>query len=126
MDLNTLVWIVQILLALMFAMVGIMKILRPSEELKERYPYVEDFSGNTINLIGVVEIAAAIGLILPMALNILPWLTPLAAAGLVILMLGAMFTHIRRGEYPNTIVNVVLLALSLFVIYGRVIAEPVV
>jgi VIT1/CCC1 family predicted Fe2+/Mn2+ transporter len=56
--------------------------------------------------------------------NILPWLTPLAAAGLVLTILGAMATHLRRSEFPNIIPNLVLLALALVVIYGRFVAVP--
>jgi hypothetical protein len=64
----------------------------------------------------------AIGLILPLLTGILPWLTPVAAAGLVLTMLGAMATHIRRHENQMLVVNLVLLSLAAFVAYGRLAA----
>jgi uncharacterized membrane protein YphA (DoxX/SURF4 family) len=78
-EMNTALWIVQILLALMFFMVGLMKITQPKEKAAERAPYVEDFSQGQLRLIGILEVLGAIGLVLPAATGILPWLTPLAA-----------------------------------------------
>jgi len=86
--------------------------------------YVKDFSPNTIRAIGAVEVLGAIGVVLPMLTGILPWLTPLAAAGLALTMVGAMATHFRRKEYPMILINLVLLALAAFVIYGRFVAFP--
>jgi uncharacterized membrane protein YphA (DoxX/SURF4 family) len=68
--------------------------------------------------IGTAEILAGPGLILPVLTGILPWLTPLAAVGLIIVMLGALIFHIRRKEYPNIGMNLVLLVLAVFVAYG--------
>jgi hypothetical protein len=65
-----------------------------------------------------LEVLGAIGLIVPLLTGILPWLTPLAAIGLVLTMLGAMATHLRRGENQMLAVNLVLL-LAAFVAYGR-------
>jgi uncharacterized membrane protein YfcA len=61
---------------------------------------------------------------LPALTNILSWLTPLAAVGLVIIMLGAIVVHLRRGEIPNTVFNVVLLLLAAVVAYGRLVWAP--
>ena len=121
---NAALWIAQILLALMFFMVGIMKVTQPKEKMAERAPYVEDFSDATIRLIGVLEILGALGLVLPAVTGILPWLTPLAAVGLALTMIGAARTHIRRGENSNVVVNVVILAIAIFTVYGRFFAEP--
>lgn len=118
-------WIVQGLLALAFLMAGIMKATQPREKLLTNMKYVEDFSQNTIRGIGALEFLAAIGLILPMLLNILPILTPLAALGLVMTMIGAIFTHIRRKEYPQISINVILLLMAAFVVYGRLVSLPV-
>jgi hypothetical protein len=60
-----------------------------------------------------------IGLVAPMLTGILPWLTPIAAGGLVLTMLGAMATHLRRGENQMIVVNLALLLLAAFVAYGR-------
>jgi hypothetical protein len=67
-----------------------------------------------------LKILGAIGLILPLALNILPILTPLAAAGLALDMVGAFLTHSRRKELvPMGVMNVILFAMNVFVAFGR-------
>ncbi|MGO9284840.1 MAG: DoxX family protein, partial [Mycobacterium sp.] len=81
--------------------------------------WVEDVPAGLIKAIGALEILAAIGLILPPALGIFPVLAPLAAAGLVAVMVGAIITHARRGEYSSVVVNVVLAAMAIFVAWGR-------
>ena len=117
---NTALWIAQILLALAFLATGFLKLMQPKSVAYERgLKWVEDFSQGQINLIGVVEILGAIGLILPWALNVLPVLTPVAAVGLAVTMLGAAYIHLRRGEMPLIIVNLVLFALAAFVAWGR-------
>jgi len=116
---NIALWIVQGLLAAMFLMAGFMKASKSKDELAERMAWVNDFSPSAIKTIGVLEILGAIGLILPWATGILPWLTPLAAIGLVLTMIGAAIAHARRGEFPNIGMNVMLLLLSAFVAYGR-------
>jgi len=122
---NTALWIVQILLALVFLMAGTGKVSQPKEKLKERgMKFVEDFSGGTVKVIGSLEIAGALGVVLPSLFNVIPQLTPLAAGGLVLTMIGATLTHIRRGEYPIIIVNIVLLAMAAFVAYGRLTLVP--
>jgi len=121
---NIALWIVQILLALIFLMAGVMKLMRTREDLSDKMAWVDDFGDSHIKLIGALEILGAIGLVLPAATGILPLLTPLAALGLALTMLGAAYTHIRRGEYPMTIMNVVLLLMALFVAYGRFVLVP--
>lgn len=122
---NTFVWVVQILLGLAFLMAGLMKLSQPLDKLKQRMAWVESLQPTQVRLIGAVEILGAVGVVLPAATGILPWLTPLAAAGLVLTMIGAMTLHIRRGDTAsNLITNVVLLALAAFVIYGRLVAVP--
>jgi uncharacterized membrane protein YphA (DoxX/SURF4 family) len=117
---NTALWIAQILLALAFGAAGFMKLTQPKSVAYERgLKWVEDFSQGQINLIGLAEVLGAIGLILPWALNVLPVLTPVAAVGLMIVMLGAAYTHLRRGETPMIAINAVLFALALFVAWGR-------
>lgn len=121
---NVAVWIVQALLALAFAGAGFMKMTTPREKLQTNMKWVEDFSASTIKGIGALEALAAIGLILPWLTGILPVLTPLAAVGLILTMIGAIIVHLRRGEYPGVVVNLVLLALAAFVAYGRFVAVP--
>jgi uncharacterized membrane protein YphA (DoxX/SURF4 family) len=116
---NIALWVVQVLLAAAFGMAGFMKATQPKEKLATNIAWVNDFSPNNVRAIGVLEMLAAIGLLAPLGLNILPWLTPLAAIGLVIVMLGAAFTHFRRGEIPLIGVNAVLGLLAAFVAFGR-------
>ena len=120
---NIALWIVQGLIALMFLMAGAMKLTQPRERLLERMTFVEDFPTSTVRLIGLVEVLGALGLILPAATGILPFLTPLAAVGLVIVQIGAFATHLRRSESP--IGNVVLALLITFIAVGRFMIVPV-
>lgn len=77
-----------------------------------------------LTFIGVAEILGGVGLIAPAATGILPWLTPLAAAALALVMLLARGFHAMRREYPNIVNNLVLLAVAAFVAYGRWMAAP--
>ena len=101
-----------------------MKLSQPKEKLAQNMGWVEDFSQPAVRLIGAVEVLGAIGLVLPALTGILPWLTPLAALGLVLTMVGAALTHLRRKEYGNIAVNVALLVLAAFVAYGRYFVLP--
>lgn len=116
---NVFLWVLQAVLALLFAVAGVQKALRPKEKLATNLPWVEDYSANTVRFIGVVELLAAIGLVLPAVTGIAPVLTPLAAAGLVVVMLLAMNTHRRRREYGAIGFNAVLLVLAAIVAWGR-------
>ncbi len=121
---DTALWILQVLLALAFGMAGLLKMTQPSAKLAERMKWVNDFSTTQIRLIGGLELLGAIGLLLPALTRILPWLTPLAATGLVLTMIGAAIVHVRRGELPMIAPNVVLLVLAAIVAYGRFVAVP--
>jgi hypothetical protein len=112
-------WVVQVLLAVAFLGAGGIKLSQPKEKLAKNMAWVEDFSQGTVRLIGTLEVLGAVGLVLPALTGVLPWLTPLAALGLVLLMIGAALTHLRRTEYGNIPVNAVLLVLAAFVAYGR-------
>jgi uncharacterized membrane protein YphA (DoxX/SURF4 family) len=116
---NVTLWIVQAVLAAMFGMAGVMKSTQPKAKLAEKLPWVEDFSPAMVRFIGVAELAAALGLILPAALDIAPILTPLAATGLVIIMIGAMITHARRKEPGAIGFNAVLLIAAALIAWGR-------
>jgi uncharacterized membrane protein YphA (DoxX/SURF4 family) len=116
---NTVLWVLQIVLALTFALAGFGKLSQPKEKLQERMGWVEDFPPRTIKLIGTMELLAAVGLIVPAATGILPWLTPLAALGLVVIMVLAVPVHLRRHETPLAGVNVVLALIAAFVAWQR-------
>ena len=117
---NTFLWIIQGLLAAVFMMTGIMKLVQKKEAMADKMGFVEDFSQQQIYGIGILELMGAMGVILPWATGILPWLTPLAAAGLGLTMVGAFLTHLRRKELiPMGIMNIVLFSMAVFVAYGR-------
>lgn len=111
------IWIAQILLAVLFALSGFMKLVTPIDELAESMAWVEDFSELQIRVIAILEILATIGLILPMILNKYKFLVPLSALGLSITMIGALATHLIRGE--SVVINIVLFTLGLLVFYWR-------
>lgn len=101
-------------------MVGFMKFTKPKEELAEKMAWVKDFDGNMIKLIGLLEVLGAVGIIFPVLLNIMPFLTPLAATGLLVTMIGAVLTHLRRNEIPMIVPNLVLGGLATFVLWQTV------
>jgi uncharacterized membrane protein YphA (DoxX/SURF4 family) len=114
---NTALWIIQALLALLFLFAGGMKLVMPIEELIKQMPLA--LPGWFIQSIGVVEILGGIGLILPWLTGIRPGLTPLAAAGLVILMIGATVYGVAAGDPVSALMPVVVGILAAFVAYGR-------
>jgi uncharacterized membrane protein YphA (DoxX/SURF4 family) len=117
---NVVLWIIAIVLGVAFIGAGVMKALRPKAQLAASgMGWTDDFSANTVKLIGVLEILAGIGLILPAAVDVLPVFVPLAALGLVLVMLGAIVVHGRRKEYPMIAVNAVILVLAALVVWGR-------
>ena len=117
---NTFLWAVAGLLGVVFLGAGTMKLTQPKAKLAATgQGWVEDFSDNAVKGLGLLEVLAAIGLILPAALDIPPVLVPLAATGLGLMMVGAALTHARRREFPNIAVNTVLLALAAVVAWGR-------
>jgi hypothetical protein len=81
--------------------------------------WVNDFSTPAVNTIGILEILAAIGLIVPALAGTAQFLVPVAAVGLVLLMLGAMVVHLRRHEAKDMVSGIVLLALAVVVAWGR-------
>jgi DoxX-like family len=113
-------WIVQCLLALVFGGSGVVKATRDRKRLfDDGITWVEDFPAGWVKAIGVLELLAAIGLILPAVTGIAPVLTPMAAVGLAVLMAGASIVHLRRREFAFIGVTVALLAAAAFVAWGR-------
>ncbi len=117
---NIALWIIAGLLAVIFLASGAMKLTRPKEKLAASgFGWVEGFSAGAVKAIGVLEVLAALGLILPAALDIGPVLVPLAAVGLVVLMAGAIIVHLRRHEARVIASPLALLALAVLVAWGR-------
>jgi len=121
---NIALWVVQILLALAFLMAGGMKVSQPMEKLKKAMSWTSHTTVGTVRLVGILEILGALGLILPAVTGILPWLTPVAAIGLVLTMIGAAIVHIRLKEFAGLGAPLVLFLLALFIVYGRFMLSP--
>jgi hypothetical protein len=115
MNRNRALWIVQGLLAVVFLFAGGMKLITPVEVLSVMSP----FPGEFIRFIGVCEVLGAVGLILPYALRILPGLTALAAAGLLVIMVGATVSTLAIGGGLLALPTLVLGLLAALVAYGR-------
>src|SRR4051812_27918825 len=126
MDANLILWVLQILLA-----AGILASSYGHtlgfENAKTRpgMGWLEDVGRDRMRIIGILEILGAIGLIVPAATGILPWLTPLAATGLAIIMGLAAIYHLRRpGERQNVVLNVILGLIAVVIAYGRFVVAP--
>ncbi len=121
---NIALWIVQILLALAFVGAGVMKASQPLEKLQKSMAWTNHVAPTFVRIIGVLELLGALGLILPAVTHILPWLTAVAAVGLVLTMIGAIFVHIRFKQISTIGAPIVLLLLALFIAYGRFLVVP--
>src|SRR5882757_3466120 len=117
---NTLLWLCQALLALVFAYSGICKSIYSREKLMTKgQTGVAALSASLIHFIGIAELLGVIGIILPWWLGILPSLTPVAAICFGIIMVLAAPVHYKRKETKNVFNNIILLLICLFVAYGR-------
>lgn len=117
---NTALWIVQGLLALLFLFAGGTKLVLPIEEMTKELA----LPGMFLRFIGVAEVLGGLGLILPGLTGIRPQLTPLAAAGLVIIMIGATAISFATGGVATALFPLVVGLLLAFVAYGRWRAAP--
>ena len=116
---NTALWITQGILATVFASSGLIILLLPKEKLAPKLSWVREYSDGTKLFICLAKITGSIGLILPMYLNILPVLTPIAALGLATIMLLALLYHLRRNEFKDIPATIIFLALTLFIVINR-------
>ncbi len=119
---TTVLWIVQWMLAVFFLAHGVLHLVPPQALRKtmKRMP----FSLGFLRFVGVAEILAAFGLVLPGLTGILTWLTPLAATGLVPIVSGAAVYHSSQREVPEALVTGVLLSLVVFLAWGRWLPFP--
>ncbi|WP_327040501.1 DoxX family protein [Micromonospora ureilytica] len=127
---NLVLWIIQIPLAVVFAGVGFAKLTQPKDKLRELMRWVDPVPPTQVKALGTVELLAALGLVLPPLTDIATVLTPLAALGLVIVMVGGILVHLRdrkkqdtaegrRTEIQGAITCAVLLLLAAVVAWGR-------
>ena len=122
---NITLWVFQILVALVFLATGISKAMLPKEKLEQRMGWVKEAPVSTVKIVGVLEILGAVGLILPAVTGILPWLTPFAAVGLTLTMIGAIVTHVRQADYSKLWLPISLFILVVFIAYGRFVVVPI-
>ena len=113
---NVALWIIQILLALLFLFAGGTKLVMPIEEMTKQMPIA--VPGLFLRFIGVCEVLGGLGLVLPGLLKIKTWLTPVAALGLIIIMLGAIAFSLKISV-GSALIPVVVCLLLCFVAYGR-------
>jgi uncharacterized membrane protein YphA (DoxX/SURF4 family) len=118
---NIVLWIIQVLLALLFLFSGVTKLILPIEEMTKQLA----MPGLFLRFLGVVEVLGALGLILPGLFRIKPWLTPLAAAGLTIIVIGATVITLMIGGGATAMIPLVTALLSAFVTYGRWRLAPI-
>lgn len=118
-------WIVQGLLALTFAGGGVWKLLTPIAELAVNMPWMGQVSPAFLYMTAAIDVLGGLGIILPSLTRIRPGLTVLAALGCVALQVSAIVFHLSRGEAADTPFNLLLIALSLFVAWGRRSKVPI-
>lgn len=115
---NILLWVLQVMMGVYFIGVGVMHFTLPPG-LPAQMSWMYELAPALHWFSGTAEILGGLGLILPGLAKIKTRLTPLAAAGLALVMLGAIFWHLQRGEVQNIAFNVVLALLVGFIAYGR-------
>lgn len=119
---NKALWTLQVLMAAIFMAHGVLMVAPPAAMVA----MMNEQMGVALRLfVGVAEVLAAVGLILPAATRILPWLTTLAAGGLVPIMAGATVWHLMRGEFSSAVTTTILLALLTALTYLRWKVRPI-
>jgi uncharacterized membrane protein len=114
-------WIVTVLLALVFLAAGVVKSSTPRERLVPKMAYMEDLSDGQARVVGILEFLGALGLVLPAATGVLPWLTPVAAFALAVTMGAATALHVKRREtvVPSVVLGIAALAVGIgWLVFG--------
>lgn len=118
-------WSAQVLVFAAFTLFGGMKLFMPIEKLAEMWVWPGVVPPWFLHLMGLIDIAGGLGILLPALTRIQPRLGVLAAAGCVVLQICAIVFHLARGESQALPLNFILLALSLFILWGRGKKAPV-
>jgi hypothetical protein len=123
MAMDAVLWTLSILLAVTYTVTGGGKLAAPRERILAMpgMGWVADVQTPRVRMIGALEVAGAVGVVVPWATGILPLLTPLAAIGLAAVQVGAIITHAGRGEWEHLVLNFVLLAAAVVVAVGRLV-----
>jgi len=118
-------WVLQVLLGALFLTTGLMKLAAPIAQLATSLPWVTDVPVALVRFIGLAELAGSLGLLLPSLTRIRPNLTPLAALGLVAVMVLAIPFHLTRGEAMMLPLDLILAALASVIFWGRSRKVPI-
>jgi hypothetical protein len=124
---NTLAWVLQIVLAIVFLLHGLLFTVAygaAAKRMEARGRAPSTLPAALRQFIGLAELAAAFGLTVPPAVHLFPWLGPLAAAGLVLVMVGAAIFHVRKSEFPAAVVAVFLGGLAAVTVFLRLAVVP--
>lgn len=116
---NVVLWIAQILLAVVFMASGVLKLTQSKDALLERMPTLAPWRPITIKAIGLAEVLGAIGIVVPGLIGVAPELVPWAALGLGCVAIGAAVAHAEQRDYKVLPVHAVLLVLAVTVMAGR-------
>ena len=116
---NTVLWVIAILLAIVFLGSGTAKLLFTREQLQPKMQWVEDYSTSTVKFLGACQVLGGIALILPAATGVATILTPIAATCLAVLMALATIVNIRRGETNRATLTIILSILAIFLAVCR-------
>ncbi|NTJ65918.1 DoxX family protein [Agrobacterium rhizogenes] len=119
------IWLAQVVAAALFCMSGVMKLTTPIPELSAMMPWTGELSPTFVRLIGLIDLAGGLGLILPSLTRILSRLTVLAALCCVVLQVLAAGFHSFRGEFEVLPLNALLLGLAIFIFWGRSKKAPI-
>lgn len=118
-------WAAQVVICVLFVLFGYMKLFMPVNELAAMWVWPGQVPVGFVRLMGVVDAAGGIGVLLPAITRIQPRLTVWAALGCSLLQVSAIIFHLSRGEAVAVPLNFVLLALSLFILWGRGKKAPI-
>lgn len=123
--LNIALWVAQALIAVAFCMIGFIKLTTPIADLSQMMAWTGEYPEGFVRIIGLIDIAGGLGMLLPSLTRILPRLTVIAAMAATVLQVLAIGFHISRGEGAMTPLNFILLALILFILWGRSKKAPI-
>lgn len=118
-------WAAQVLICVLFVLFGYMKMFMPVETLAGMWVWPGQVPAWFLRLMGAVDAAGGIGVLLPALTRIQPRLTVWAALGCTLLQICAIVFHLSRGEAAAVPLNIVLLALSAFILWGRGKKAPI-
>lgn len=119
-------WVAQVILASSLVWAAGMKLVQPIEKLAAMWPWTDQVPVALVKITGLLDLLGAVGLILPSLLHTRPYLTPIAAIGIIALMIVASIFHIARGEVSLIGVNIAFALIAAFIAWGRSKKVPIV